>query len=276
MRAKVFLFIGLFAALLLCAPAPAEKGFPLRIISLGPALTEGLYLLGAEDKLIGCTIYCQKPPEVKNKEKIGATIEVNLEKIVSLKPDLVLAISLTSPKVKEKLENLGIKVVTFSTPKDFSGVCEHFLELGRLAGKEKEAEDIIRSAKNKVDSIRGKVKNLRHPKVLVQIGARPLFVATDSYFLNDYVEFAGGINIAKGAKEGIYSREQALKANPDIIIVVTMGIVGEKEREMWKKYKTLNAAKNDRIFIVDSHKFCNPTPASFAETLEETAEILHR
>ncbi|MFH1507560.1 MAG: ABC transporter substrate-binding protein [Candidatus Omnitrophota bacterium] len=275
MKAKVFLFVILFMSFLIYAPALAEERFPSRIISFGPALTEGLYLLGAQDKLVGCTIYCQKPPEVKNKEKVGTAIEVNLEKIVSLKPDLVLAISLTSPKVKEKLKNLGIKAITFSTPKDFNDICKHFLELGKLVGKVKEAEKIVKSAENKADSIKEKVKNLHHPKVLIQVGARPLFVANGDYFVNDYIEFAGGINIAKGAREGIYSREQALKANPDVIIIVTMGIVGEEEREIWEKYKTLNATKNDRIFIVDSYKFCNPTPVSFVETLEEIVEILH-
>jgi iron complex transport system substrate-binding protein len=149
------------------------------------------------------------------------------------------------------------------------------LELGKLVGKVKEAEKIVRNAENKTNSIKEKVKNLHHPKVLVQVGARPLFVATGRYFINDYIEFAGGINIAKGAKEGIYSREQVLKANPDVIIIVTMGIVGEEEKKIWEKYKTLNATKNDRIFIVDSYNFCNPTPVSFVETLEEIVEILH-
>lgn len=273
---KLKLLITIFSAVLLLSENSfAKEDYPQRIICLSPAMAEELYILGVEDKLVGCTVYCQRPPEAGSKEKVGTGIEVNLEKVISLKPDLVLAISLTNPKIKEKLKNLGIKVVAFSTPSNFSQICKQFLELGRLVGKEKEAEKIVKRAEDKADSIKEKVKNLHHPKVLVQIGAKPLFVVTNRYFINDYIEFAGGINIAKGAKEGIYSREQVLKANPDVIIIVTMGIVGEEEKEIWEKYKTLNAAKNDRIFIVDSYNLCNPTPVSFVETLEEIVEMLH-
>jgi len=273
---KLRLSIIIFSAVLLLSENSfAKEDYPQRIISLSPSMAEELYILGAEDKLVGCTVYCQRPPEAGSKERVGTGIEVNLEKAVSLKPDLVLAIPLTSPKTVEKLKNLGIKVITFSTPKDFEGICKQFLELGKLVGKEKEAEDVVKSAEGRLALIRKKVKDLYKPKVLVQVGARPLFVATGRYFINDYIELGGGINIARDAKEGIYSREQVLKSDPDIIIIVTMGIVGEDEKEIWEKYKTLNAAKNGRIFIVDSYNFCNPTPVSFMETLEKIVEMLH-
>jgi iron complex transport system substrate-binding protein len=263
------------AIFLSCGISFAREDYPRRIISLSPAMAEELYLLGAGDRLVGCTVYCQRPPEIKVKEKIGTALEVNLEKIVSLKPDLVLAISLTSPMVKEKLKKMGIEVIAFSTPSNFGQICRQFLDLGRLVGRLEEAKKIIQEAQDKVDSIRKRTGRLPHPKVLVQIGAKPLFVATSRYFINDYIEFAGGVNVAKKAKEGIYSREEVLRANPDVIIIVTMGIVGEDEKKVWKRFKTLNAAKNDRIFIVDSHNFCNPTPVSFAQTLEELVGILH-
>lgn len=251
------------------------SAYSQRIISLGSSLTEQLYLLGVEDRLAGCTVYCKKPKEAESKTKVGTIIEVNLEKVVSLKPDLVLATSLTDPKAKEKLKNLGIEVAYFSQAKNFSQMCEHFLELGRLVGKKKEAEEIINSAENKVAAIKKTVKNLPKPEVFIQIGAKPLFAATGSSFINDFIEFAGGINIAKEAKEGIYSREEVLKKDPEVIIIVTMGIVGEKEKEIWQRYKTLKAVKKDRIHIVDSYTLCSPTPAGFVEALEEMVGILH-
>ena len=102
-----------------------------------------------------------------------------------------------------------------------------------------------------------------------------MFAATGRYFINDYIEFAGGINIAKDAKEGIYSREQVLKANPDVIIITTMGIAGEEEKELWQKYKVLNAVKNGQIYIIDTDKITSPTPMTFVKTLEEFVHILH-
>ena len=111
--------------------------------------------------------------------------------------------------------------------------------------------------------------------MLVQIGAKPLWVATKDSFINDFIKLAGGINIGPSGESGLYSREKVLEQNPDVIIVVTMGIVGEEEKKIWQKYKTLNAAKNNRIHIVDSYKVCSPTPVSFVEVLEEIVGLIH-
>ena len=112
---------------------------PKRIVSLSPAITEALYVLGLEDSIVGVTIYCQKPPRAQTKEKIGTLMEPDMERIVSLKPDLVLAMSLTSPKEIQKLKNLGLKVVTFQIPQDFNLLCDFFLQLGKVVGKEKDS-----------------------------------------------------------------------------------------------------------------------------------------
>lgn len=264
-----------FVFLCVVAQGHAAGAPPQRIISLGPTVTKSLYLLGAEDRLIANTVYCSSPPGAREKEKIGTATRMNVEKIFNLKPDLVLATSLTNPGAKEKLKNLGINVVTFPAPVDFSRMCEQFLELGKLIGKEKEAEKIVKEARDKAISLREKTEGLSKPKVLVQIGAHPLFVATERYFVNDYIEFAGGVNIAKGAKEGIYSREQVLVADPAVIIIATMGIAAEEEKEIWRKYAKLSAVKNDRIYIVETDKLTSPTPVSFVKTLEEMVSILH-
>lgn len=269
--AKIGIIIFLFTARFLFAQEPAPK----RIISLGPSITKALYLLRVQEKLIANTVYCVYPPEAKKKEKIGTAQKVNIEKVFHLEPDLVLATSLIDPRATEKLKNLGLKVVTFSTPRDFNAICEQFLELSRLVGKESRAKEIVRRAENEAALAREKVKNLHKPKVLIQVGTRPLVAATGNYFVNDYVEIAGGINIAKDAKEGIYSREQVLKANPDVIIITTMGIAAEEEKRIWQKYGILNAAKFNQIYIIDTDKITSPTPQSFAETIKEFVHILH-
>jgi iron complex transport system substrate-binding protein len=249
--------------------------YPQRIISLGPSLTEDLYLLGVEDRLVANTTYCKRPPEAEKKEKIGSVIEVNIEKIVSLEPDLILTTSLTNSKKIEKLKNLGIKVVDFPYAHNFSQLCDQFLELGQIVGRKKGAEEIVRQAECQVASINTSVEDLPKPKVFIQVGARPLFTAIEDSFIHNFIEFAGGINIASGVKSGLYSREKVLSQNPDVILIVTMGIVGEEEKEIWEKYGTLNAVKNSRIHIVDSNKVCSPTPISFVMVLREILDILH-
>lgn len=252
-----------------------SQSYPQRIISLGASLTEELYLLGVEDRVVGVTLYCQRPPQAQLKEKVGTVTEVDLEKIVSLRPDLVLVTSLTNSQAVEKLKGLGIKVMTFPQPRSFSALCEDFLKLGKAVGKEREAGGIVDQAKRKVILIQDKVKGLAKPKVFIQIGARPLCTVTRDSFVNDFIELAGGINTAAGAKSGLYSREKVLKDNPEVIIIVTMGIVGEEEKAVWQKFKTLKAARNNRIHIIDSYIICSPTPVSFVGALEEIVKLLH-
>lgn len=267
----ILIFLGAYAF-----AGHTEESYPKRIVSLGPSITKDLYLLGAGEKLVADTTYCVKPPEAKQKEKIGTVLEVNVEKIFNLNPDLVLATSLTNPKAKEKLNSLGVRVVTFPAPRDFHSLCKQFLELGKLIGKGEEAEKIVKSASDRVELVRERIKDLPRPKVFIQIGAKPLFAATSRYFVNDYVEFAGGLNVAKDAREGIYSREQVLKADPDVIIIAAMGSLrAEAEKKAWQNFKILKAVKFGRIYIMDSDELTSPTPVSFAETLEEFVKILH-
>jgi len=263
------------SALVLWCLSALSSTYPERIISLGTTLTEELYLLKVEDRLIANTIYCTRPPSAKKKEKIGTVINANIEKIISLAPDLVLATSLTPPKQVEALKNLGIRVVVFEYPKSFYELCEQFLELGRLVGCEKRAEGIIKRAKKMVEKVREKTKGRIPPRVLIQIGANPLWVAIGDSFINDFIEFAGGINIAKEEKTGLYSMEKVLEKNPDVIIIAEMGIIGEKEKNAWLKIKALNAVKNNQIYIMDAYKLCSPTPVSFFKTLEEIVEIFY-
>ena len=102
----------------------ANQVYSQRIISLGPSLTKELYLLGVEDRLIGCTIYA--PECAKDKEKVGTVIDINLERVIKLKPDLVLATSLANPKQVEKLRKLKIKVVVFPPANSIKSFTKEF------------------------------------------------------------------------------------------------------------------------------------------------------
>ncbi len=247
-----------------------------KIVSLGPSITEELYLLGVQDKLFGVTTYCQKPLPAAEKDKVGSTVEVNVEKIVSIRPDLVLATSMVNPKSLEKLKELGIKVVVFGAAEDFGHMRAQFLELADYLGERGKAEKILDEVGKRVEKVKDSVKGLPRPRVIVQAGARPLWVASGDSFINDIIEMSGGENIGPEGKNGIFSRERVLELDPDVIIITTMGMVGEEEEFLWRKYPSISAVRNNRIYIVDSYKFCSPTPVSFAEALEEMAFILHK
>jgi iron complex transport system substrate-binding protein len=257
-------------------PGYAANRFPGRIVSLGPAITEKIYLLGAQERLVGVTTYCQRPPEAQTKERVGNVTQVSIEKVVSLSPDLVLATSLSDQKAIKKLHDLGIRVISFNEPRSFAEINEQFLDLGRIIGKEREARTIVGNAEKKVNLMRRKADRLKKPRVFVQIGSNPLFTATKGSFLNDFVEFAGGINVAADAPRGFYSRERVLKDNPDIILIVAMeGIAAETEKQTWQRFKTLSAAKRHTIYVMDPYNVCSPTPVTFSIALETIVKLLH-
>ncbi|MCP4650511.1 MAG: ABC transporter substrate-binding protein [PVC group bacterium] len=261
--------------LLLMVTSVQAQDVPQRIISLGPHLTEQLYLLGAEDNIVGVTTYCTNPPRVQEKEKVGTVVEANIEKIIALRPDIVLTIPLTDMKAKEKLRSLGVAVKEFPQVASFSEICEQCLELGRLVGKKYKAKEIISAAKEKMAQIRQTIESETPQKVFIQVGAKPLFTMNKDYFIHDLVECAGGINIAEHASTGIFSREKVVAVNPDLIVITTMGIVGEDEKEVWQRYETISAVKKNKIFIMDSDMVCSPTPNNFINALDKLVKFMY-
>ncbi len=271
MRVKIFYLCATFLVVVLSGVAWAG---PSRIISLGPSLTESVLALGVSEQLVGVTTYCKKPAEAVAKDKVGSAVEINVEKVLTLKPDIVLATSLSDPKGVAKLKSLGIHVEVFSAARNFDALCDEFLRLATLVGQREKAETILGKVRTDIEEVRKKTFGLLKPKVVVQAGANPLWVVPKDYFINDFVEYAGGENIIP-AGNGHFSREKVLEMNPDVIIVTTMGIVGDEERRKWEQYRNINAVKNGRIYIVDSDKFCSPTPQGFVTTLKETVKLLH-
>lgn len=262
--------------LLFCSTGDSRDALPKRVVSLSPAVTRQQYLLGAEDILAGCTVYCTKPNAARNKEKIGTIINVNLEKIIYLNPDLVIATSLTDRNAIQKLRALGIEVVIFPAPKNYSQLRGQFLRLGKFLGKQKKAKRVVDIAGKRLKKVREKIKNYKKPMVFIQAGAKPFATLSRDFFINDIIEFAGGVNIAKDITSPLYSRERVVKDNPDVIIIMTMGINGEEEKAAWQKFTTLNAVKNDRIYIIDAREIGSPTPLSFVEMTQKVARLLHQ
>lgn len=246
-----------------------------RIVSLTPSLTMDVYYLGLKDKLVGCTSYCQIAKADK-KEIVGSAKVVNVEKILSLKPDLVLVSSITSPETIDKLRKLGLYVEEFPTPKSFEMLCKQFIHLGEVTNTKPLAEKIISDTKLSVTTILGNASKRKGYKVFFQIGANPLYAVIPDTFMNDYLLFSNCSNIASDLTQGTITRESVLQRNPDAIIIVTMGIVGEEEVAQWKKYPQLAAVKNNKIFVIDSNKACTPTPKSFNETLQLIYNYLYK
>lgn len=253
-------------------------GRPKRIISLAPSITEGLYCLGLEKELIAVTSYCNYPEETKEKEKIGSLINPNIEKIFSLSPDLVLAVNgINRSQTIERLKGLGLEVAVFDECNSFDDITKSFIQLGKLTHREEKAKEIVRKIDAEVKFITRKLKAFPPVKVFWEVGARPLVSVGAKSFANEFIQHSGGINIFADTpvKYPRVSREEVLKKNPEVIVLVIMGNVTEKEKAYWQKFKDLEASKFNRIYIINADKVCRPTPRSFLIGLKEVAWLLH-
>nr|WP_319999375.1 helical backbone metal receptor [uncultured Draconibacterium sp.] len=239
-----------------------------RVISLAPSITENIYLVGGKEKLVGCTSYCMLAIN-DGIEQIGSTVDVNVEKILALKPDLVLTMKLTKPQDIATLKKLGLRVEVLETPRTFDEICEQTQQIAKMIGTDAQAKKVVADAKAKVAEIQKKSKQLPPSKIFFQIGANPVFVVLDKTYMNDFILFCNGINIASGLEHGTMTRESILLKNPDVIIIAEMGGFGEQEQKVWKGYTSMSAVKNDKVFLIASETSCSPTPANFVLALED-------
>jgi len=251
---------------------------PQKVISLSPIITETIYLLNAQDLLIANTSYCNSPEEAQFKEKIGSVIQMNIEKIISLHPDLVIASPLSRKKQIQSLQKQKIKVTKIQNPQTFPQMCEITMTIGKALGQTDMAKKIIKAATREVETIKLKTEGLPKKKVFIQIGMKPLHSANKDTFINEYIKYGGGINIAENEKSGIYSREKVIKENPDIILIATMGTdkkAGEIEKQRWMKFTSLNATIKNQIYVLDPELILSPTPVTFVKGLKQILSLIH-
>jgi iron complex transport system substrate-binding protein len=246
-----------------------------RIVSLAPSLTKMVYLVHAQNELVGCTSYCEEA--IKDHKSVVATaMDVNVERVFQLKPDLVITTTLTKPAVIASLEKLGIKVKVYPQPQSYVEVCSQFIAIAQLIGKEPLAKSIVSTQQQRLSRMQQSIPKGKKPRVFFELGAKPLFTVIPNTFMNDYITYSGGLNIAADLKKGSITRENVIIKDPEAIFIVTMGIVGTEEKTIWEKYSTITAAKRRKIFIVDSNKACSPNPVTFVDVVEQLITMLYK
>ena len=292
MRCPVFPFprpvgrtLAAVVSLLVCAvlwtlPAGAAgtQEVPMRIVSLSPLLTENVFLLGAGERMVGNTSYCTKPEAAKAVAKVGSVMELSIERIIGLRPDLVLAINLSPPQQVAQLERLGLRVRTFHQPESFAEMCDQFLELGALLGREQRAREIVDEAARRAEAVRTATADLPRRKVFLQVGANPLFSSVQDSFTHEYMVLGGGENIAGDRRSGAMTTEQVLALDPEVIIIAVMGSedgVGGGEKGKWERYRAMRAVRDGRVHVLDPDQVCSPSPLTFAASLEAIARLIH-
>ena len=248
----------------------------LRIISLGPSETRQLYVLGVGEQIVGDTTFCIYPEAARFKEKVGSVLNINVEKIISLKPDIIFANGLNNTKQLDALKKYGINnIVIFNEPKSYREICQQFLDMGKKVGKAKEASEMIAKSKKAVADIELSLIKVKKVKVFIQIGSEPLFTVLKDTFINDMITSAGGLNIAESSSNGVYSIEKVLEYRPNVIIISLMGNEEGKAVNMWSKFQDIPAVKNKRIYTISAVELCSPNPVTYPDTLMKIVKMLH-
>ena len=255
------LFIALAAFFLTVSTATAS---PQRIISTIPAVTEMLYALDLGDRVVGVTTNCNFPPAAKKKNKVGGFF-INLERVVALKPDLVVMQEDAQKRDVERLKNHGLPVLAIN-PKNVEGVLDALLAIGRATGKEAAAQALTAELRRRLERARPKIFGLelllrKHPRALVIVGVDPLVVAGAGSFINDILKQAGVENLAAGVggEYPQYSLEKMIEENPPYLIVPA-GLVNPARLQADRRWQNVEAVKNGKILFLDQDIISRPGP----------------
>lgn len=297
---SIVLIVGLSAcqAQQPAAPAPAEqpateikleitdlKGrkitldkIPERIVSLSPANTEILFAVGAGDKVVGVTSFCDYPAETKDVNKIGTFEGPNLELIQKANPDVVLAGGYIQEDLITSLEQLNIPVISTEAT-DFNSIFDSIALIGKLSGNEQKAEEVVKGMKDKIAEIQDKVKDQTPKSAFYVVWTDPLTTAGSGTFINDVIKTAGGINTAEKVEYWAkYSAEQLVKDNPEYLLSAFHSTNEGITADFFKQspvFKNLDSVKNGKVHLMsDDNVISRPGPR-IVQAIEEVAKVLH-
>ena len=255
----------------------------VRIVSLAPSVTHTLQQMGLDASVVGRTSYCPAPLPGNSSRIIGNVLEVNIEEILLLRPDIVFCMAFTKEETMRKLSSLGVKVKDFSTPETFDEICAQTLEIGSWVGEEEHVRAWVEEERAKVAEICRAVAEKQASrtdvaafpsKTFFQIGNNPIFPVVEHTYMNEYISMLGLDNVVKDYRGGGLGRETVLALQPEIMFVSRMSGEGEKVLEEWKQYPSVPAVAAGRLLLVDDTKACCPTPLFFRETLQTLAHYL--
>ena len=229
-----------------------------RIIALSPSINEIIFALGQGDKIVGNTNFCNYPEESKKKTKVGGYFSPNLEKILSLEPDIVIMMQ-QSKSLAKKLNKLGIKtkLLKLTTLKDIQ---TSITQIGKILEEKEKAQIILNTIQERLSNLKGIISN---KKILIVIGAyssleKRVFVVGQNLYLDDIIVQSGNVNALQSKRKGqpVLNMENIIATNPDIVILLSpyrksKNLSKDDLIQPWLKLP-IQAAKNKTIFVEDN------------------------
>lgn len=250
---------------------------PRRIVSLAPSITEMLFAIGAGDLVVGVTPFCDFPPEAARKPKVGYG-SPNVESLVALQPDLVLAPQeFVKPDLVATLDHLRIPVF-FLASRTVDGVLTQIQTLGRMVNREAEAAALVMELRQRITAVKQRVQGQPPVRVFYVLNSEPLITVGPGSFIDQLIGLAGGLNVA--AKSTMpYPRlniETVLLEDPEVLLfpVGSHADIPDDQRRAWQRWTGLSAIKQQRLHPISGDLLNRPGPR-IVEGLERLAEILH-
>lgn len=249
---------------------------PERIVSIGPSITEFLFALGAGPRVVGVDDFSDEPAAAAQVEKVGG-IKVNFEKVVSLKPDIVLIVKFSDGTI-EKLASAGLLVLVVD-PQSAGDVARTAILLGRAVGSD--GETMARDIQKRVDDVRSKTASAANkPRVYHEIDASDpakIFTVGPGSYIHDLIEIAGGVNIAAKATSAYpqLSAEEILRSDPEIIVLAAADYSAKPDQVTARAgWSAISAVKNKRIVTIAPNLINRPGPR-VGEAAEAYAKLVH-
>jgi iron complex transport system substrate-binding protein len=255
---------------------------PQRIISVSPVITEILYGIGAFDRVVAVSDYCVYPAAVKTLPRVGGWVDANLEKIVSLRPDLVLITEPQAPFVADNLRKLKLPYAVIPS-KFLADVFTAIEQVGRATGFQSQATRLGQETRTALDAIRARTKGLAKPRVLAVVDRTPgtlreLTVATPGSFLAELIEIAGGQLVTAPSEAGYVTinKEAIVALDPEIILDIVHtpgGRLGEDESAVWAAMPALRAVRDRKVrpirddFILHTSQFVSQSVKLLGATI---------
>ena len=249
-----------------------------RIISLAPSITEILFALGLDEEIAAITNFCDYPEAVLNKPRIGGFVNPNIEKIVSLKPNLIIGIrDGNQVETIQRLTELGLSVYWID-PKGFDGVIKTIRNVGDIVGRQEESKEMIRGMMARKEAIVTRSRFLPKPRVFYQVGDAPMVTVGKGTLGDDLIRLAGGKSISDNEPMSypVYGIETILSKAPEMIIISSMDSKKNYVTliKRWENWKSIPAVRMNAIYVVDSNLVDRPTP-QIVEGLEIMAGMIH-
>jgi len=253
-----------------------EKDFyPQRIVCLTEETTELIYLLGEEDRIVGISGFTVRPVQArKEKPKVSAFTNANIQKVIDLKPDLVIGFSDIQADIAKKLIKKGI-TVWVNNHRSVEDIFKMMIQLGSLLGKQEDAKKLVDQYIERIDEIKGIVSKWeKKPKIYFEEWYDPLISGIQ--WVSEIITLGGGIDVFDElSKESlaknriIEKHKEVIKRNPDIILASWCGKKFKKKKMLARKgWESIKAIEEDQVFEINSSIILQPGPASVSEGLE--------